>query len=260
MRLLACAGLMLAIARPAAAEPDPDRFGWHPPPRSYGWDGGVIPLAYVPLALTISVELLAEPADPPRLFSAGEGGLSFTNHQYPTPLLYVDAVLAAGVIVVGGDRTRWDHAKGFAESAALTSCATTLAKLTFGRHRPSYDLTPGAMNSSDQRRSFWSGHSSSTLATATYLALYARYHVFDRWRPHGELAWWEVVSYAAIGAGAFAIPYSQYVFHRHHASDVIVGGVVGATLSTLVFFYQERRARSRLSLRDRSRPPSPLPP
>jgi membrane-associated phospholipid phosphatase len=240
-------------------EHDPARsgasdFDWSLPDRSYLWDGGMVPFVYAPLALTLGLRG-QEPADQPVMFSPSEGGQTYNGGQYPVAMLYVDAAAAGGMILFGGDDSRWYHLKGFAEGVATTELLTTIAKNTFGRHRPMYDLDPGAANPADSRKSFWSGHASSTLATATYLGLYARQHLFNRWRPAGELRWWEGVAYVGLAAGALAIPYSQYALHRHHASDVIVGSAVGASVSTLFYIYQERRYRQHKAGRDRESSP-----
>lgn len=236
------AALCVGVPDTAAAD------DWQLPERSYLWDGGAVPFLYVPLALTIGLTW-ASPPDEPRVFSRTEGGAYYGGGQYPTPLLYVGAGVAGATILLGGDDSRWHHLKGFMQGVLVTQLLTRTAKNTFGRHRPHYDLSDGAVNNDDTRLSFWSGHSSSTLATATYLGLYARYHLFDRWRPPGTLAWWEVAAYAGLTAAAIAVPYSQYALHRHHASDVITGSLVGAGVSTLFFVYQKRRYR-----RDRDTP------
>jgi hypothetical protein len=238
---VAVAAAMVALPRPAAAD---GNFDWRAPKSSYAWDGGAVPFLWLPLALTVGQKLYGEPPEEPRMFSASEGGKHYDGGQYPTAMLYVDAAVAGGAILVGGDDSRWHHTKGFAQAMIMTQFLTATAKNVFGRHRPMYDLGEGATNNADNRRSFWSGHSSSTLATATYLALYARQHLFDRWRPEGTLPWWEVAAYTGLAAAAIAVPYSQYKLNRHHASDVITGSLVGAGVSTLFYIYQERRYRA----------------
>jgi membrane-associated phospholipid phosphatase len=228
---------------------DRGQFDWKAPRASYWWDGGAIPFLYLPLAMNLGYRAFREPPAEPVMFSKMEGGRSYDGGQFPVTMLWVDAIAAGGAIVLGGDDSRWHHAKGFAQGLAMTSMLTALAKSTFGRHRPMYDLGDGAVNPKDSSKSFWSGHSSMTLATATYLGLYARQHLFDRWRPEGTLPWWEVASYAALAVGAAAIPYSQYHLNRHHASDVITGSLVGATVAGLAYWFQERNYR-----RDKAHP------
>jgi membrane-associated phospholipid phosphatase len=242
---------VLGMVAPHAAVADArldGSFDWHLPERSYLWDGGAVPFLYLPIGLTIGLKA-SEPPDQPQMFSSLEGGASYSGGQYPTSMLWVDAAAAGATILLGGDDSRWHHLKGFTQGLMVAQLLTATAKNTFGRHRPMYDLTPGAENPIDNRRSFWSGHASNTLATATYLGLYARYHLFNRWRPAGTFTWWEGAAYVALAGAAAAVPYSQYALHRHHASDVITGGLVGAGVSALFFAYQERRYR-----RDRDRP------
>ena len=230
--------VLLLLARTAAAD---DKFAWSAPEPGYLWNGGAVPFLYLPLAGYLTIRSQYEPRDEPLMFSRREGGQRYDGGQYPTPFLYVDAGVVAGVIALGGDDSRWFHLKGFAQGLAMTQFLTVLAKSTVGRHRPSYDLAPGADNAPDQKKSFWSGHASSTLATATYLGLYLRQHLFDRWRPHGTFTWWEGAAYLGLAAATLSIPYSQYHLNRHHASDVIIGSAVGAAVATTFYFYQERR-------------------
>jgi len=241
---LVIAALALGVPRSAAADDDvKGTFDWRLPKRSYLWDGGAVPFLYLPLAMSLAMRLRSAPPDDPVMFSSSEGGKTYDGGQYPSAMLYVDAGLAGAAILLGGDDSRWHHLKGFMQGTLVTALLTQTAKNTFGRHRPHYDLSPDAANENDHRRSFWSGHSSSTLATATYLGLYARYHLFDRWREPGTLPWWEVAAYTGLAAAALAVPFSQYKLNRHHASDVITGSLGGAGVSTLFFIYQERRYR-----------------
>lgn len=242
--------LVASVPRDASADDDTSgTFDWRLPKRSYLWDGGAVPFLYLPLALNIGMKLSGDPPDDPVMFSRMEGGKTYDGGQYPTPLLYVGAGAAAATILLGGDDSRWHHLKGFLQGVLVTQLLTQTAKDTFGRHRPHYDLAEGATNDADRRRSFWSGHASSTLATATYLGLYARTHLFNRWRPPGTLPWWEGAAYVGLAAAALAVPYSQYALNRHHASDVITGSLVGIGVSSAFFYFQERRYR-----RDRDRP------
>ena len=238
----------------SAAADDHGQFDWRAPSGSYLWDGGAVPFLYLPLAMSLGYRAFHDPPPEPVMFSKMEGGQSYDGGQYPVTMLYVDAALAGGTIIFGGDDSRWHHAKGFAQGLAMTSMLTALAKSTFGRHRPMYDLSDGAVNVGDTSKSFWSGHSSMTLATATYLGLYARQHLFDRWRPEGTLPWWEIASYAALAVGAAAIPYSQYALNRHHASDVITGSLVGASVAGLAYWFQERNYRKEKSRSEIRRP------
>lgn len=232
--------LCLVLAQPARA----DEFSFDAPPSSYAWDGGAIPFLYLPLAANIATRAWKEPPEEPRWFSKREGGRHYPGGQYPTPMLYVDAGLAGALVLFAGDRTRWYHLKGFLQNISVASLLTGLAKNTFGRHRPMFELgVPVDAQPKDNRRSFWSGHSSMTLATATYLGVYARQHIFTRWRDDATLPWWEAVAYVGLAAGAVAVPYSQYALNRHHASDVITGALVGAATATVFYIYQEHRAR-----------------
>jgi len=230
-----CVVVVLFAARPS----DAGTFDWRWPDRSYIYDGGAVPLLYLPIVMLVAVRA-SDPPEEPVLFSAREGGATYNGGQYPVAGLYIQAGVIAGTILAAGDDSRWFHLKGFAQGLATTQLLTALAKNTFGRHRPHFDPSDERI---DTRRSFWSGHSSSTLATATYLALYARQHIFPRWRGDRTLPWWELASYAGLATAALAIPYSQYRLNRHHASDVLTGSLVGAGVSAAAYWFQERRYR-----------------
>lgn len=205
--------------------------------------GGVIPFLYVSTAVAAGTTL-ASPPDKPILFSASEGGA--TPHADTIPAYYVaifNAGLAGGLAAF--DRpARWYHFKGMLESFATTAALNQLAKITFGRHRPSYD--PASTNK-DDRMSFFSEHSSIMSAGTVYFGLYLHEHVFRPWRGDRVLAWWEVPVYASLATAAIYVPYTRIVDNKHHLSDVIVGGAVGTTSSILFYLYQERRYRGALT-------------
>ena len=125
--------LLVLLARTAVAD---DKFAWKPPEPGYLWNGGALPFLYLPLAGYLTIRTEYEPRDEPLMFSRREGGKPYDGGQYPTPFLYVDAGVVAGVIALGGDDSRWFHLKGFAQGIAMTQFLTVLAKSTVGRHRP----------------------------------------------------------------------------------------------------------------------------
>ena len=51
------------------------------------------------------------------------------------------------------------------------------------------------------------------------------------------------LSFGSAAASLFA---AERVYnHRHHVTDVVAGGLLGATQAALIFYYQEHRYRSR---------------
>lgn len=254
VRVIAVVCCVLASSRVAAAE-NTDDFDFTAPSSSYWWDGGAVPFLYLPLAMNLVTRGMNEPPATPMMFSPMEGGKTYDGGQYPVAMLYVDAGAAAATVLFAGDRSRWFHLKGFLQGISMTSFLTGVAKTTFGRHRPMYDLDmPMEEQPSDVRKSFWSGHSAMTMSTATYLGIYARQHIFTRWRGDRVLPWWEAAAYVGLAAGAIAVPYSQYALHRHHGSDVIMGSAVGIGVSSLMYVYQEKRYRK---AKGKEAPPEP---
>jgi membrane-associated phospholipid phosphatase len=176
------------------------------------------------------------------MFSKSEGGAeSLRNVEIPGVALTIGGGLVAGSFLLGDDPARFQHAKGLVESLAMSGFVAVSVKRLVGRQRPDYD----ASNPTDDgRRSFPSGHTTRALTTITYAALYLRYHGFDQWREPGTLPWWEVGSYAGLGALAVGLGGERVIHHRHHLTDVLAGGTLGAVSSTLLFIYNERKYRA----------------
>jgi membrane-associated phospholipid phosphatase len=179
--------------------------------------------------------------DEPRLFSADEGGAPGGGDTVPEAAVAAYAIGVGAVIGLVPGEGRWYHFKGFLESTATTLALTEGAKATFGRHRPHWQ--PGD-DDDDSRRSFFSGHSSLTFSTTTYLGLYLHQHVFDRWRDPGEhYAWWELGPHLLLAGAAAAVAWTRVEDERHHKSDVITGAAVGTVSSVVFYAWQQSRLR-----------------
>jgi membrane-associated phospholipid phosphatase len=202
---------------------------------SYLYDGGAIPFVYGSAALAAGCFFLTDPPDSPRWFDPAEGGAEPRDEIIPTP--YVIGFAGAATVGLGlvPSEARWYHVKGMAEALLTTTAMTEAAKNLFGRHRPAYDP---ATAEEDDRKSFFSGHSSITLATTVYLGLYLDGHVFAGRRT------WEPLPLAALAAISVYVPYTRWADHSHHPSDILVGAGVGATTAALFYWWQERRFRS----------------
>jgi len=234
----ACLVVSLAGATASADEQPPptDRPAGALGP-SYLLDGGAIPFLWVPLAGRILLDTYATPRGSPLIFYS-EGGAEAADWQVPGwAISGLGAVSALGMIA-SGDRSRFYHVKGLAESLSTGVLVTGLLKVTFGRHRP--DWSEGG-NTPGSRRSFPSGHATQAYAIAAYTALYLRGHVFDKLRGDRLLPWWEVVTYGGIAAAATGLAGERVLHNRHHLSDVIVGGLLGTATSTLFYLYQDGR-------------------
>jgi membrane-associated phospholipid phosphatase len=181
-----------------------------------------------------------DPSGDPLGFSTTEGGMETKGITIPNWQVAVGVGVVPVLIAATGSEGRWYHAKGAAESLLTTAALTELSKNIFHRHRPRYG--PDA-HSEDDRKSFFSGHSSLTLAATTYAGLYLHEHVFSRWRGSASVAWWELPAYTALAALSVWVPYTRIEDNMHHKSDVLTGALVGTTLSAAFFVAQERRFR-----------------
>lgn len=208
---------------------------------SFFFDRDAVLFFWTPLVGTIAMDTYVSPRGSPLLFDPSEGGKeSRRDNEVPGAALTVGGIAVAGAIALGDDPSRYHHAKGLAQSLATSGFLAVSGKRLFGRHRPDYDPN---MPTEDGRRSFPSGHTTRALTTITYAALYLRYHGFDQWREPGTLPWWEVASYIGLGAAAVGFAGERVVHHRHHVTDVLAGGLLGAASSTAMFFYSEHKYR-----------------
>lgn len=212
------------------------------PTLSYLWDGGALPFFWGALVAQEAASRWYTVRSTPLWFSADEGGAAKASWEVPSWTLTLSTAGVGAAMIVGGDRSRWFHLKGLAETFAVGSVVTTMIKRTFGRHRP--DWTAASTDPSGNE-SFVSGHATNAFQLATYSILYLRYHVFDVWRRPGTLPWWEGAAYAGILTGASAFAAERVYHHRHHVSDALLGSLVGAAEASVFFMYQEHRFRAR---------------
>lgn len=238
--------IAIALALPATAAAQPFENQPAAPTNeldsSYLVDGGAVPFIYGSLALAGLFHFVVPMPDEPRLFSPDEGGATTTGDSVPELAVAVFGLGAGGMIALLPTRGRWFHLKGFLESTATTLALTEVAKTTFARHRPHRE----SGGDEDSRRSFFSGHSSLTFSTSTYLALYLHQHVFSSWRSPGQpYAWWELVPHFMLASGSAIVAWTRVDDHRHHRSDVITGAAVGTISSVAFFAWQESRLRGR---------------
>jgi membrane-associated phospholipid phosphatase len=252
--LMAACVLFAGMARAGA---DEERAtGDDPGDASYYFDAGALTIYGAGLGY-LATALFMEPPDTPRFFSASEGGAEYRGSTVPDWTLGVFAGVTAATIVAAPDQrggqarghARWYHTKGFLGSLATTAFLTEMAKNVYGRHRPDYQPGDPVAGSDDGRKSFFSGHSSITLASTTYLALYLHDHVFPGLRRDPDsVPWWEVASYTGLVALSVYVPFSRVHDNRHNPSDVLVGSAVGLTAAIGFYRWQETRLRCARSL------------
>lgn len=169
------------------------------------------------------------------------------------PLL---VIVAVGFTFIGP----WDvhHGiLGLVLSCSMTTVVTEIIKVMVGRPRPDFlsrcQPTSDATNApgyglstvvsacsvttgniiADGFKSFPSGHTSFAFAGLGFLSLYlaGKMHLFDR-RGRAIHAW---VSLAPLLA-ALLVGLSRTMDYRHHATDVLAGGILGFVLANLAYF------------------------
>ena len=211
--------------------------GW-----SYFYDGGVIPFVYGSALAKMALGTFTSPPETPRWFDSDEGGAILEEEAIPDYYVSLYAMASLGAVGAIGTDARWYHLKGMAQSILSTALLTESAKQFFGRHRPYYD--PAISTDPTHRKSFFSGHASTTAAVATYTGIYLHQHLFARWRKKGQLmAWWEPIPLGTLAAVAVYVPYTRWNEKRHHLSDVLTGAAVGITTTVAFYAYQEHRYR-----------------
>jgi membrane-associated phospholipid phosphatase len=206
------------------------------PGLSYLYDGGALPLFWVPLAGRLALDQWVQPPAQPRWFSAREGGATPATWENPGWVVTATGGAVALTIALAGDDSRYRHAKGLAETLATGSLLTAAIKVTFGRHRPDY-AGPGVGKFGGQNRSFLSGHSVQAFEIATYAALYLHHHPFA----DGTAAWQRGAAYGGLYAAAALVAAERVYHRRHHLSDVIAGATLGTIVAAAIFGYQEAR-------------------
>ncbi|KZT26258.1 PAP2-domain-containing protein [Neolentinus lepideus HHB14362 ss-1] len=217
-----------------------------------------------------------------REFSLSDTSLRYpyaVHERVPVLALYMIAIVAPIVLQLIINfltvRSFWDAHNsllGLILGLAITGAFTQFTKITVGRPRPdvidrchplpgSEDPIYKVSNSSictqtdaymmkDGFRSFPSGHSSLSFAGLGFLSFYlaGKLHLFDK-RGYALKAW---LSLAPL-AGATMVAISRTMDYRHHWQDVLVGAILGLTMS----YFSYRQYYPPLSSQFSHRPYSP---
>ncbi|ORY60376.1 phosphatidic acid phosphatase type 2/haloperoxidase [Leucosporidium creatinivorum] len=211
------------------------------------------------------IGFLTEKAGFKREFSLTDTSIQHTFATKERISFGLDIGLSAGVpaaiiLIVGllWRRSFWDVHNGWLGlflSCSVTTVITQVIKCTVGRPRPDMidrcQPIEGAANRAvyglatiavcqnqtghtidDGFKSFPSGHSSLAFAGLGFLSLYlaGKLHLFDR-RGVALKAWIFIAPYT----GAALIAISRTMDYRHHATDVLIGSLIGFFISILVY-------------------------
>lgn len=213
---------------PASAHAD-DRPGW-----SYLYDDGAIPFFWTAIGARLAIDTWLRPPATPRFwFLEDQTGLPEASWENPGWTVTATGAGVIGLMALGDDDARWNHAKGLAETLATGAALTAAIKVTFGRRRPDY-IPDGVSRFGGETRSFLSGHSVQAFEIATYSILYLHEHGFA-----DDFRWTHGLAYAGIAAGASLVAAERVYHHRHHLSDVLAGATFGTILAVAFFAYQE---------------------
>lgn len=119
--------------------------------------------------------------------------------------------------------------RGWIHAHLVTEILTTTAKVSFQRHRPFYgpEKEKGNHIREDDRFSFFSGHASHAFAFAGYSSSAILYRT--NYAPGAFVYAAGAFTLAGVVASARALD------GQHNWSDIVAGGIVGATASILTY-------------------------
>lgn len=155
-------------------------------------------------------------------------------HEASNYILYPSALLPFFLFLDTEIRHSWlDISLMYAETQAINSNLygwSPLGPTFIDRYRPAVyyeELPMKERNFGNLRNSFYSGHVGST-ATATFFAakVYADYHP--------ELGGKKLLLYGLAGLPPVMVGYLRIKALKHFPSDVIAGGIIGASLGILI--------------------------
>ena len=117
----------------------------------------------------------------------------------------------------------------FIETIALTHGVTDFSKIALKRNRPyvyNSEVELYEKLNSNSRKSFFSGHTSSSAAATFFTArVFSDYYPDSKWKP---IVWTAAAALPAVTG------YLRYESGKHFVSDVVVGYLVGAGIGYMV--------------------------
>ena len=232
----------LAVSGVAHAE-EAERGALTPGDAGYYYDTSAL-VTYGALGGYLAVTLLMEPPEKPRFFAVPAAPEEYRGDTLPNWTISLFASPTLAVVLLADTDARWYQTKGAISAFATTVFLTEFTKNFAGRHRPDYDPTHPEAGGPDGRKSFFSGHSSLTLVSTTYLAWFLHGELFPTLRkPDGAMRWWEPLAYLGLAGVSVGVPVSRVIDNRHNPSDVLVGSLVGASVATGFYFWHRQQAR-----------------
>ena len=137
----------------------------------------------------------------------------------------------------GFNKTFWEDIFVYAESLAINTAVSHIARYGVQRPRPTaYGANPPETRAAEFL-SFYSGHTASVFAGLSAASMTYGYR-------YGHKAWPWIVT-AGVGVGESVL---RVAAGRHFYTDVIAGAVAGTAVGTLVPYFHHRYRDSGLSL------------
>ncbi|MCH8012888.1 MAG: phosphatase PAP2 family protein [Candidatus Marinimicrobia bacterium] len=213
----------------------------HANERKYSTKGEILEWSIIATAYLATLTLDNMPVWPSEPLMGGSTNKSYFQSSVPTSRIYEGIGVVGAAIALVPNNSGWmnqisyRNLKGFFEATSFASLVTNLAKNIVGRKRPSFDKYPKD-EEIDSKKSFFSGHASSSFSIATYSSLFVFEHIGNKKNPL-HLAG-KIFFSASMISLASITSYSRVEDNKHFISDIIVGGIVGTTISTFVYVYQ----------------------
>lgn len=114
------------------------------------------------------------------------------------------------------------HFRGFVFAFSMNFAAWSSVSSLVGRKRPNYDDAL-LNNQKAERRSFYSGHTSESFSSATYMSLYLKDHIESNSLKTGL----PILMYSY----AFYVSNTRRNENFHHLSDIVAGAAVGTVIT-----------------------------
>jgi len=161
-------------------------------------------------------------------------------------------LILPGTLILDG-RMREDAATIallYFETMALAGATTELAKTSFRRIRPyayNPDVPIESKKTLDTRKSFFSGHTSTSFASALFFAkVFGDYYPDSRWKPW---VWAGAISVAST------VACSRVAAGKHFPTDVLAGALIGSLAGYLVpKMHEKRGAKAAFHIESQSLP------
>lgn len=157
------------------------------------------------------------------------------------------AVAAVSIVFIDHKWPEFNPAKDIGQDLALfvsgllfTEGITNLAKTAIARPRPYLKLEPElatartSIDTDEDRRSFFSGHVSSSMFSAVYLNKRIRHIMKDRMSV-ADYHRWRLAPPSLLFSWTAFVGWSRIHAFKHYFSDVVVAAVVGGAIGEFFF-------------------------